>query len=128
MTTDELKPCPFCGGEAAIKQDVSHSTAFFIGCQDWECFGNMMWDEAETAARHKWNTRTEAAEVLTLREREARLVEALREIVDPIAAMQARLLDGEVLYGLGANLLANDAGYLREIARAALSEIQEGGE
>lgn len=83
MTTDELKACPFCGGEAFIREDSSHSTAFFVGCSDWDCFGNMMWDQTEAEARRKWNTRAESAEVIALREREARLVEALRFYANP---------------------------------------------
>lgn len=59
MMTDapELKPCPFCGGGARIYQDPSHSTAWFCGCEDWDCFGNMMWDETKTGATDKWNRR-----------------------------------------------------------------------
>ena len=53
----ELKPCPFCGGGARIYQDPSHSTAWFCGCEDWDCFGNMMWDETKTGATDKWNRR-----------------------------------------------------------------------
>jgi len=78
MITDELKPCPFCGGESFIRADESHSTAFFVGCSDWDCFGNMMWDETEAEARRKWNTRAESAEVTAIREQNARMVEALR--------------------------------------------------
>lgn len=57
MTPANLKPCPFCGGPARIYQDPSHSTAWFCGCEDWDCFGNMMWDETKADAVDKWNRR-----------------------------------------------------------------------
>ena len=60
----ELKPCPFCGGGARIYQDSSHSTAWFCGCEDWDCFGNMMWDETKTGATDKWNRRADLSSPL----------------------------------------------------------------
>ena len=60
----ELKPCPFCGGGARIYQDPSHSTAWFCGCEDWDCFGNMMWDETKTGATDKWNRRADLSSPL----------------------------------------------------------------
>lgn len=60
----ELKPCPFCGGDARIYQDTSHSTAWFCGCEDWDCFGNMMWDETKTGATDKWNRRADLSSPL----------------------------------------------------------------
>lgn len=58
----DLLPCPFCGGEAYIRADASHSTASFIGCDTLGCFGYMQWDETEEGAIAAWNTRHDASE------------------------------------------------------------------
>jgi len=56
--SDELKPCPFCGGEASIRIDTSHSTACLIGCATMGCFGHEQWEETEAEAIAAWNRRT----------------------------------------------------------------------
>lgn len=59
MTAPDLKPCPFCGGEARKWQDPSHSAAWFIGCDDGDrdCFGSIHWAETEAEAIAAWNRR-----------------------------------------------------------------------
>ncbi len=59
MTVPDLKPCPFCGGEARKWQDPSHSAAWFIGCDDGysDCFGSIHWAETEAEAIAAWNRR-----------------------------------------------------------------------
>jgi Lar family restriction alleviation protein len=39
--TPDLKPCPFCGGEASVKQapGISSPVMFTIGCLDESCIG-----------------------------------------------------------------------------------------
>lgn len=56
------------------------------------------------------------------------LVEALEEISDPIRFMEERLEEGEVLNGMAAVQFANDAQYLRDIARKAIEAYRKGGE
>lgn len=60
--SEELKPCPFCGGEAHIKEVVSACEKLYtVGCSDSECMGYETWllkptvDEAVAA----WNRRAE---------------------------------------------------------------------
>ena len=82
MTAPELLPCPFCGKVAHLRDDVCHSTAFFVGCETLGCFGNALWDETQEEAVSKWNTRADDAKaVLEAVRREAR-AEALREAAD----------------------------------------------
>ena len=61
-TPDGLLPCPFCGGEAHIKEVVSACDKLYtVGCSDSECTGYETWllkptvDEAVAA----WNRRSE---------------------------------------------------------------------
>jgi len=57
-----------------------------------------------------------------LKARNAQLVKALKEIVDPIAVMQSELGPGEKLDGRVASELSNSAAYLKGLARKVLDE------
>lgn len=85
----ELKPCPFCGGGARIYQDPSHSTAWFCGCEDWDCFGNMMWDETKTGATDKWNRRADLSSPLGV------VVKPLEWVVHMNGWLSAETIGGE---------------------------------
>lgn len=62
----ELKPCPFCGGEAELHPSLA---GFFVGCFNDGCAVNPssgefvadgVWDEEQKeAAIDAWNTRAE---------------------------------------------------------------------
>jgi len=62
--SEELKPCPFCGGEARLNDAV------VVECETDNCFGNAV-DEVyfETAkeAVKAWNVRTDTQQVEQLR-------------------------------------------------------------
>ena len=67
--SDELKPCPFCGGEAIfyVRMDENiwdHSQVRWesISCNNMECDAQGFdWPvEARPNARDRWNTRTDA--------------------------------------------------------------------
>ena len=55
--TDELKPCPFCGGEAHIS---ASSDGYGVECWNRRCI-DMQMDELPTEAEaiDAWNTRAE---------------------------------------------------------------------
>jgi Lar family restriction alleviation protein len=59
MSAPELKPCPFCGGEATVRDDPHHRTAVYIGCETVGCFGHYQWDETQAEAITAWNTRAQ---------------------------------------------------------------------
>lgn len=52
--TDELKPCPFCGGEAVNNFD---GECYEISCE--LCFSGTDWFEIEDVAISAWNRRAE---------------------------------------------------------------------
>ena len=64
MKTNELKPCPFCGGEARVCVDehIDSHTYYSVECDDesYECAGAMM-DEMAYGTKEEaikaWNTR-----------------------------------------------------------------------
>ena len=56
MTAD-LLPCPFCGGESYLRDDASHSTAYFVGCSTEDCFGEIHWGQTADETIAAWNRR-----------------------------------------------------------------------
>ena len=57
----ELKPCPFCGGEANLVEDP-HNWVWSIGCSNDKCLGfsGLGWTyTSEREAAEAWNTRAE---------------------------------------------------------------------
>jgi len=68
--SDELKTCPFCGGEASSFEDSGHSTAWEIGCFNGQCSAEPhVWEKTKAEAIAAWNTRAARIEEL-----EAKLV------------------------------------------------------
>lgn len=56
--SEELKPCPFCGGAASLIPSADHSTACEIGCRDDTCPAyECVWDVNESSAIAAWNRR-----------------------------------------------------------------------
>ena len=53
----ELKPCPFCGGEAIVNQ-FGEFTAFRVSCKNahW-CGVTQYWFDTEEEAIEAWNRR-----------------------------------------------------------------------
>lgn len=78
--TQELKACPFCGGEAEIDEIAGGIGAlFFASCKDDDCCGYRIdpWVKHSRrieAAQH-WNTRTPDSVI-------AELVEAIKPALD----------------------------------------------
>tara|TARA_X000001316_G_scaffold12129_2_gene5696 strand:- start:704 stop:1150 length:447 start_codon:yes stop_codon:yes gene_type:complete len=59
----ELKPCPFCGGDASASPDSEHSTAFVLTHYSKGCPIDDLWDwyPDEEQAITAWNTRADLA-------------------------------------------------------------------
>lgn len=55
-----LKPCPFCGGQAVMKSSEHNGTTYSSGsCRDWSCpgmVGNLP-PQSEAEAARAWNRR-----------------------------------------------------------------------
>jgi len=79
VVSEELKPCPFCGGEAKL---ISH-TSTTVQCQNDQCIGD---PSPFNGALHRsdaittWNTRAADAELATLRAQNAHWENVARAI------------------------------------------------
>lgn len=59
---EKLRPCPFCGGEAHIREVVSAcSVVYTVGCSDSECMGfeTLLCKTTPEEAIAAWNCRAE---------------------------------------------------------------------
>lgn len=61
--SDELKPCPFCGGRANIYENkIDFAPKWSVGCGDCPANLDVCEDEKADAARC-WNTRSVTVEL-----------------------------------------------------------------
>ena len=57
--TDKLKPCPFCGGKAFVKEHKFHGCSNTYGVKCSECHTQtLQFFDTEEIAVKRWNTRT----------------------------------------------------------------------
>lgn len=59
---EELKPCPFCGGEAHLRPEIKYSTGEETGewtvlCPPCDLFPDQSWSKPRAEAIAAWNTR-----------------------------------------------------------------------
>lgn len=83
----ELLPCPFCGVEPCMYDDVNHSKACYISCQTEGCIGEMTWHENDAEAIAAWNRRASQAAPAPS--------DGLREAMEPFAKAADIRLCGE---------------------------------
>lgn len=75
MTIDDLKPCPFCGGEAELPDGPYGSPVHVYEAKCTACYALGAQRDTKAAAREAWNRRPAEAEAARLR---AAIGEALR--------------------------------------------------
>ena len=86
--TAELKPCPFCGGEASEFKDRGHSTAYNVGCFSGDCtIEPNTWAGTKAEAIAAWNTRADLSQ--------SAIAAKNAQILDLIEALRRRT-DGEI--------------------------------
>lgn len=78
----DLKPCPFCGGEASKTPDPSHSTGWEVGCFSGKCdIEPHVWAVHLETAVMQWNTRADADRIEQLERENAKFQTRLAEMV-----------------------------------------------
>jgi hypothetical protein len=125
MSAPELRPCPFCGGNASCFEDANHSTAWWFGCYNDQCeVRPCVWAQTKDQATEEWNRRADLpptdADVMAHPTVKA-LVEALRKCEDEI--------DGYIRHEYPGDHPVQDRYRRRDFAanpaRIALAAIQE---
>lgn len=65
---NDLKCCPFCGGEAEVGLTNQHDKLFVVGCNTPMCYGNInhftMVFVSKESALNTWNTRAPMANIV----------------------------------------------------------------
>lgn len=68
----ELKPCPFCGGEAIVLQN--NDGFYYVGCKNAECRGYVFYSDVHYFTKERtieaWNTRKPIDKVVEQLEKE----------------------------------------------------------
>lgn len=105
---DELKPCPFCGGEAPIVvkevqyPDTPHARMWYaVECNACDVVGD--WDLGESGAVEKWNTRPGESALRAENERLHDIIQAAHDTFtqggtdpaddDVISVLMAKILE-----------------------------------
>jgi hypothetical protein len=112
MTTPELLPCPFCGGEAYTKDyGAYHEGVWIIGCPSDQCPAEAAVVDTLDAATRAWNTRAPLSPAVLAELPEVRAL--IRQAVDKAV----RIVMDEVGY---------EEEDLCESCRDSLAAIREG--
>ena len=59
MSSIELKPCPFCGGEAEIQFGACDYNVYQVVCTNDGCNAMNGWDDTPEQAAEAWNRRAD---------------------------------------------------------------------
>jgi Lar family restriction alleviation protein len=86
--SDDLKPCPFCGGEPFSFEDYGHSTAWEVGCSNAQCrVEPHVWEKTKDEAIASWNTRTKTKAEQAF---DQQIADYVTELVEAAKTLMAR--------------------------------------
>ena len=84
---EDLKSCPFCGGDASIGDSGDYH---FVNCAECLATTNLLTIDAmqytKEEAAERWNTRPESAELLTLQDRYNAQEKVNQALIDALKA------------------------------------------
>lgn len=98
---NDLKCCPFCGGEAEVGLTNQHDKLFIVGCNTPMCYGNInhftMSFVSKESAINTWNTRAPMDNIVEKLEEELLTSEsAHEEAVIGMCGVSASGYSGEI--------------------------------
>lgn len=117
--SEELKPCPFCGGDGKLYDSGCVRTVI---CQD--C-GASTFDAEQSveAAREEWNRRATDAELAALRARVAELEREVERVREALCKAERALANGKGVEGEDTFISRN--GFALNVLNAALAPRAE---
>jgi Lar family restriction alleviation protein len=69
---EELKPCPFCGGEAELVEHEPNSMTYYVRCLRCDCATRLISNRGDSGAKElcseAWNTRAYESELASMRD------------------------------------------------------------
>lgn len=98
--SEELKPCPFCGGEGNVIERINPMSKWrwSVDCTTTTCGMSGPVEANKADAIAAWNTRTTDARITSLEEENKRLREALSGALGALGALEQDLDAGRA-YG-----------------------------
>ena len=103
----ELKPCPFCGGEAKINENYS---GYIPYCTNRECAGDKVFFDTDEEAIEEWNKRADNWISVDGEDLPKRKVIALGQ-------------QNEMIFGYVYKCEINEGGYMAENDNEVLREV-----
>lgn len=126
MSTPELKPCPFCGGESDIEHDHTAEENHAYGCRDcglW--FDTFNADDAITA----WNTRatdTRLSDAEAMAEALERAEVTIQNLINVMGTPdQRQCCDGRECGCMGATVYQEAEYYASKDLKAVVAALEK---
>jgi Lar family restriction alleviation protein len=134
--SDDLKPCPFCGGKKNIicRTDYDGRDAYAVSCRYHECHGSIFTlgygyfaDKAEAIAA--WNTRANADRIEQLNERLTAATDDAKEAEAYAEQLEAKLAKAleylRKIKNLKRTRVADATEKAQYLARTVLAELEK---
>ena len=124
--SDQLKPCPFCGGEAEVERRGTTRQSQIYVCQECGC----RLETGETFGVEHWNRRAIEGDLTAAQETADRARARARQLKQEIKAANDALAEEQSERDLAHQVLVktgrerDDARQERDVARAALEQIR----
>ena len=104
----ELKPCPFCGGEAEY---LNSETSEWVECSKCGAKGEIeLWGTSGNCVYKNWNTRTESTELEQLRKERDELERLADNLLLKCVESDSDIADSDAWHQLERKLKFNQQG------------------